>query len=66
MQLRVNGREISLPIGATGEGLLQQLGLHSERIAAERNGAILDRAQFSAAILTAGDVIEIVRFVGGG
>lgn len=37
-----------------------------KRIAVERNGNIVPKAQYSERILIDGDVIEIVSFVGGG
>ncbi len=36
------------------------------RIAVEKNGEILPKAQYQTTILQAGDVLEIVSFVGGG
>ena len=46
--------------------LLEERGLRSDRVAVERNGAIVPRAEFAATVLEAGDRLEIVRFVGGG
>lgn len=36
------------------------------RIAVEKNGEILPKAQYQTTVLQAGDVLEIVSFVGGG
>lgn len=37
-----------------------------KRIAVERNGEIVPKAQYEKTVLADGDVLEIVRFVGGG
>ena len=36
------------------------------RVAVERNGEIVPRAQYTETVLSDGDSIEIVGFVGGG
>ena len=36
------------------------------RLAVERNGNIVPRARYGETVLEDGDVLEIVRFVGGG
>lgn len=38
----------------------------AELVAVERNGQIVPRTEFGAAVLTDGDELEIVSFVGGG
>ena len=47
------------------EFLLQE-GYIKEQIAVERNGEIVPKAQFEQVMLSDGDVLEIVHFVGGG
>ncbi|MDE6773465.1 MAG: sulfur carrier protein ThiS [Treponemataceae bacterium] len=37
-----------------------------KRIAVERNGAIVPKAQYADTVLQDGDTIEVVSFVGGG
>ena len=41
-------------------------GHDTRRIAVERNGDIVPKAQYAATVLKDGDSVEIVRFVGGG
>jgi sulfur carrier protein len=36
------------------------------KIAVEKNGLIVPRKEYDSAVFIAGDVIEIVQFVGGG
>ena len=46
--------------------LLEELGYQAGRIAVERNGEIVPKAQYGAVTLEDGDTLEVVRFVGGG
>ena len=52
--------------GKTVADYLRETGTDPQRVAVERNGEILPRAQYAATRLEDGDVVEIVRFVGGG
>lgn len=63
--IQVNGS----PADAAGRTLLQlleQIGAETARVAVERNGEIVPRAQYGEVVLCDGDVLEVVRFVGGG
>ncbi|MBU7580750.1 MAG: sulfur carrier protein ThiS, partial [Porphyrobacter sp.] len=51
---------------ATISDLVRELELVPEKVAVERNGAIVPRSTLADAPLTEGDVLEIVHFVGGG
>jgi sulfur carrier protein len=62
----VNGDSVELPEGLTVAALLQHLGIKGERVAVERNGAVVRRARHAEEKLEPGDVLEIVSFVGGG
>jgi thiamine biosynthesis protein ThiS len=66
MTLTVNGKPQEIADGATVADLLRALELPPERVAVERNRAIVPRATFGTAALAAGDRLEIVTFVGGG
>ena len=46
--------------------LVRELELLPEKVAVERNGEIIPRSTLGKAPLAAGDVLEIVHFVGGG
>ena len=48
------------------EDYLTENGYDPKRIAVERNGLIVAKAQYDATILQKDDRIEIVRIVGGG
>ena len=45
---------------------LTQMGFDPKRVAVEKNGEIVPRAQYEATPLEEGDRLEVVRFVGGG
>ena len=66
MQATVNGERTELPEGLSVAALLRHLGVRPERVAVERNGAVVKRARHAEEILAPGDVLEIVTFVGGG
>jgi thiazole synthase len=46
--------------------LVRELDLAPEKVAVERNGAIVPRSTLGEAALAEGDTLEIVHFVGGG
>jgi len=65
MQITVNG-ETRITTQATLMQLLQELEIDPRRIAVELNTIILPKAEYEATLLSDGDAIEIVHFVGGG
>ena len=66
MQITVNGEPHDVPDGITVRGLVENLGLTDGPVAVERNREVVPRADHPSTALGVGDVIEIVRFVGGG
>lgn len=62
----MNGEPIELPEGLTVLALLRHLGVKAERVAVERNGTVVKKARHAEEPVAAGDVLEIVTFVGGG
>ena len=66
MRATVNGDPVELPEGLTVAALLLHLGVKAERVAVERNGDVIRKARHAEEKLAAGDVLEIVTFVGGG
>jgi sulfur carrier protein len=66
MELTVNGEKRDVPDGLTVRGLVEHLGLTEGPVAVERNRDVVPRAAHATTLLAAGDVIEIVHFVGGG
>ena len=66
MQLQINGETVELEPGTTLQSYLEQSPYSLLRIAVERNGEIVPKAQYGQTILSPGDVVEVVSFVGGG
>ena len=66
MTITVNGKPKELDAPTTVAALLESLKLDAARVALELNREILPRAEFADRILTNGDTLEIVQFVGGG
>jgi sulfur carrier protein len=66
MRATVNGEPMDLPEGLTVSALLLHLGIKADRVAVERNGAVVRKARHPDEKLAPGDVLEIVTFVGGG
>ena len=66
MQIVLNGDSVETADGSTVGTLLQQLGISRERVAVELNADIVPKASYEKQLLSDGDKIEIVHFVGGG
>ena len=66
MLVTVNGKSSKIEKGTSLGELLLRLQIKRERVATEVNMDIVPRAEYDSRILTDGDIIEIVQFVGGG
>lgn len=64
--MKVNGLFISLNQVITLQDFLMLNHYEVNRIAVERNGMIVPKANYADTILKDTDTLEIVRFVGGG
>lgn len=64
--MKVNGKACSLKEPVTLLAFLQQLGCDPAKVAVERNGGIVPKAQFGSVMLCDTDELEVVSFVGGG
>ena len=63
--VKVNGTELDIS-GKTLTEYLATTNYDMKRIAIERNGDIVPKAQYCETVLRDGDSVEIVSFVGGG
>jgi len=63
--VKVNGEMMDAD-GKTVAELLEFMDYGSQRVAVEINEAIVPRAEYGGTVLSEGDCVEIVRFVGGG
>ena len=66
MNLTINGEERAFQTLSNLAALVAELGLDARKVAVERNLEIVPRSTYAATMLTDGDRIEIVHFIGGG
>ncbi len=63
--VKINGESLDIA-GKTVAEYLAATNYDPKRVAVERNGAIVPKAQYGETILVDGDSVEVVSFVGGG
>ncbi len=66
IEIRLNGETHVLPASLNIAQLLEHFDLPQDRVAVERNRAIVPKIQWQAVAVGHGDEFEIVHFVGGG
>ncbi len=66
MIVTLNGERHTVAEGTTVAALVAGLGLREQRVAVEVNCDVIPRDRYIEQTLRAGDVVEIVQFVGGG
>ncbi len=66
IQIVLNGRPRDVPEGLALDALLAFLDVKPDRVAVERNRAIVRKPEWGATRVEAGDQLEIVWFVGEG
>jgi thiamine biosynthesis protein ThiS len=66
IKIIINGEEKLVAEGATLSQLTTDLNLDLNKIAIEKDLEIIERSKFDKTILTEGNRIEIVHFIGGG
>ena len=66
MMAQVNGEKRPDVDGGTLAEALETDGFDATRVACELNGRIVGRDAYAVTVLEACDVLEVVRFVGGG
>ena len=66
MQIVVNGESRTLEAPATVASLLASLELDPRTVVVELNQHIVRRGDIGEAVLSEGDRVELVHFVGGG
>ena len=63
--VKVNGNEANLA-GMSLTSYLHSADYDVKRVAVERNGEIVPKAEYETTILQDGNTLEVVSFVGGG
>lgn len=64
--ITVNGQRRPLPAPGTLVAVLESVGLADKPVAIELDGEVVPRGRFAECLLSGGERIEIVTFVGGG
>ena len=66
MTIKLNGDPHDIPQPLSVSALLATLAIAARRVAVEHNLAVVKKAEYDTSIVTDGDEVEIVNFVGGG
>lgn len=66
IEILLNGKNTVIPAVYSVEDLIGHLELKRDQVAVEVNRLILRRESWAEHSLQAGDIVEIVHFVGGG
>jgi thiamine biosynthesis protein ThiS len=64
--LQINGKNVQLEGPIPLLAYLEKLGVSPRAVAVEHNGVIIERDAYVNTTLCDGDLVEIVRMVGGG
>ncbi|MBO4893328.1 MAG: sulfur carrier protein ThiS [Clostridia bacterium] len=62
----INGKNAENASGLTLAQYIENAGYNAERIVVEKNLEIICRADYDKTVISDGDSIEILNFVGGG
>jgi len=66
VSLTVNGKPVELAQETPLPEFLAARGIDAKHIAVARNGEVVVRGTYDGVLLCAGDIVEIVRMIGGG
>jgi thiamine biosynthesis protein ThiS len=66
MTIRLNGETHELAGPLTVTALLASLDIDPRRVAVEHNLIVVKRAAYDTTVVSEGDEVEVVNFVGGG
>ncbi|MCK5851848.1 sulfur carrier protein ThiS [bacterium] len=66
MRITLNGKEKRIVEGTSLTDLIDELKLKDSPIVAEVCGKIIKPEDYAALILEDGNIVELIRFVGGG
>ncbi len=66
MTFTLNGKLLKMADNLNAYDLIIQLGYENQRIALEINETIIPKSQHATFTLNEGDIIEIIKAVGGG
>lgn len=63
--VKINGENLDVA-GQTVTEYLTGAGYDTKRVAVEKNGEIVPKSLYDKTVLSDGDMVEVVSFVGGG
>jgi len=66
MKIKLNGKEKVIAGSISLSDLIDELQLKNSPIVAELSGKIIKPEDYSSTILEEGNIVELIRFVGGG
>ena len=65
-KIQLNGTPYEIHDGTNLNELLNKLNIQKNKVAIEVNGEIVEKNKYSNLILSKGDKVEVVQFIGGG
>ena len=65
-KIQLNGDSHEINSGTNINELLNKLKIHTNKVAVEVNGEIVEKNKYPDLILNKDDKVEIVHFIGGG
>ncbi|MDX1775782.1 MAG: sulfur carrier protein ThiS [Desulfobulbales bacterium] len=66
MKITCNGETKEITSDTTLVSFIRDMKLNPDTVVAECDGRIIQRAEYDTLILQEGNVLELIRFVGGG
>ncbi len=66
IEVQLNGETRETNSGGSLDALIDQFALPKQRVAVELNRSVIRKTDWPSTVITAGDVIEVIHFVGGG
>ncbi len=66
MNITINGETRQIAANVSVDGLLREIGLDPAKVAVERNLEIVPKSTYVDTMVSDGDKLEIVHFIGGG
>lgn len=66
MNIMLNGEPRDIAPDTTIQSIIEDLGLKPQLVAVQLNDLIVDKNELASTSLAEGDVLELIRIVGGG
>jgi sulfur carrier protein len=66
MEITCNGEKKEIPPATTLMSFIRDMDLNPDTVVAECDGNIIKRDAYDSLVLQEGNVLELIRFVGGG